>query len=380
MKWIKLVKPWKISMCLFAAVGAGALQFSTGCWTVGEKHAIFDCTGDGGPFPCRGEAGTDGPGIDPAACQGACVEMGTADFRKEAVLVWMGDEEKQPVCPARAEQVFYTGYGDPRIWLQCDKCKCGPSKCALPDGMAVHDKPFCQDGTPLGYTAPSEWDGSCLSPSVLPGGSFSSIKLSPAKPAPCEPIVAPVPKVPSFAPEHASAGADLYWGSFAKACQGVAEGKCDNTSEMCLPSAEPPPPGFRQCVQYLFPVDESKLPQCPSAFPDRFVFYSGVEGKLECSPCECGDPVGAQCNAAFSAYQDTTCSGGPMPLFENVPSVAGQCIDLGAIPYSLGSMSAQWKQNFPGKCEPKGGELINEAKGTDPRAFCCQAPSGAPTQ
>jgi hypothetical protein len=39
-----------------------------------------------------------------------------------------------------------------------------------------------------------------------------------------------------------------------------------------LPSAEPPPPGFRQCVQYLLPVNEDKLPQCPEAFPDRLVF------------------------------------------------------------------------------------------------------------
>lgn len=367
---------------LAAGIGTALLQLNAGCWTTGTDYVTeWECTGDGGPFPCRDEdAGIDGPGIDPAACQGQCVEMGAADFRKEAVLVWIGEEGKQPECPERAPQVYYAGNGDPHVWLKCHKCECGPSKCALPDGIGVHDQSFCQEATPVQYSAPAEWDGSCVSPSILPGGSFSSIKLAPAKAMPCEPIEPPMPPAPSFAPGPASAGADFYWGSVAKACQGVAKGECPTAGEMCLPSAEPPPPGFRQCVQYLLPVDEDKLPQCPGAFPDRFVFYSGVEGKLECTPCECGDPMGAQCNASFSAYQDTMCSGGPMPIFENVSAGAGTCIDLAGTPYSLASMSAKWKQNFPGKCEPKGGELINEAKGTDPRLFCCQEPAGAPME
>ncbi len=370
----KIMNAWKLSMGFAIAFGAAALQVSTGC-TTGVKKLVFDCTGDGGPYPCppdEVDAGPDAPGIDPAACQGDCVEMGAADFRKEAVLLWMGAEEHEPECPDRAPQVFYTGYADPNIWMQCDKCECGPSSCALPDGMTVHNQQFCQDPNADGYTAPAEWDGSCVSPSVFPGGSFSSIKLAPAQAMPCEPIAAQIPDPPAFAPGLVSFGPGLYWHTFAKACQGVAKGECENPAELCLASTKPPPPEFRQCVQYLLPVNESKLPQCPSQFPDRFLFHSGAEGKLECSACECGEPVGAQCNASFSAYQDTMCTNGPMPIFENVSAGAGTCVDLAGTPYSLGSMSAQWKQNVPGECEPKGGELINETVGSDPRVFCCQ--------
>jgi hypothetical protein len=43
-------------------------------------------------------------------------------------------------------------------------------------------------------------------------------------------------------------------------------------------------------------------------------------------------------------------------------------------------MEAKWAINSPGSCEPSGGELIGEVKGTDPRVFCCQPPPDAPTK
>ncbi len=158
------------------------------------------------------------------------------------------------------------------------------------------------------------------------------------------------------------------------------DGICPNANELCLPSAEPPPPGFRQCVQYTLPVDEQKLPLCPQEFPGRFVFYSGTEGQLDCTPCQCGDPVDAQCAVSFSAYQDTTCAGLPMPLFKEFTAFPGSCVDFGAASIPLGSMEAKWVSNAPGTCEPSGGELIGEVKGTDPRVFCCQTPPDAPTK
>jgi hypothetical protein len=194
---------------------------------------------------------------------------------------------------------------------------------------------------------------------------------------PCEPIGDPIPKPPGFAPSAprpASFVNGIYWGSFAKACEGIAYGKCESSGELCLPSAKPPPPGFHQCVQYTLPVDESKLPQCPDVFPDRFVFYTGTEGEPECSPCQCSDAMGAQCAVSFSAYQDSACAGLPMPLFENATAFPGVCVDFGAATVSLGSMEANWISNQPGTCQPSGGELVGEVKPGDPRVFCCQAP------
>lgn len=69
-----------------------------------------------------------------------------------------------------------------------------------------------------------------------------------------------------------------------------------------------------------------------------------------------------------------------MPLFENVPTGPGFCADFGGASFALGSMKAKWAANEPGTCEPSGGELIAEVKGTDPRLFCCQAPPSPSSQ
>jgi hypothetical protein len=126
-------------------------------------------------------------------------------------------------------------------------------------------------------------------------------------------------------------------------------------------------------VQYTLPVDEDNLPKCPDTFPHQFLFYAGTQGEIECSACECSEPVGAKCEAAISAYQDPACGSFPKPLFENVPADQGLCIDFAGSPYALGATEAQWIENHPGTCEASGGELIG-AKAVDPRVFCCQEP------
>jgi hypothetical protein len=356
---------------------ATTILVGNGCTT--EPYAIVvTCKPDADPDAdvngfCFGDGGT---GIEPASmkCEdrgGSCIAMGTADFRKEAVLLWMGAEEDEPDCPDRAEGVFYEGYGDLTVSLPCQACSCGPATCALPSAIDVHGSAFC-GGNATSYAAPESWDGSCVSPSVLSSGSFSSIKLAAPTVGGCEPIGDPLPGSPSFAPRPASFADGIYWGKYAKACQGTAQGMCESSSDLCLPSTEPPPPEFRQCVQYTLPVDEANPPTCPDAFPERFLFYRGTEGKPECSPCECGEAVGGSCSATLSVYQDSACAGQPMPLFQNVPALPGLCIDFNGSSVPLGSMSAKWVQNEPGTCEVKGGEPVGQVKGVDPRVFCCQ--------
>ncbi|MBK9266211.1 MAG: hypothetical protein IPM54_41305 [Polyangiaceae bacterium] len=351
----------------------GTTFVTNGCGlnTGGEQiHCGTDADPEIWPI-CYEDAGT---GIEPLACTGQCVEMGTADFRERPVLLWMGAEEEQPKCPERANSEFYTGYADLNVALPCQKCECGPAKCVMPSGMVASSNNACQ-GSATAYDGPTEWDGSCVSPAKLPAGSFHSIGLTPASVSSCEPIGNAEPKAPSFAPEISSFAGGVYWKNYVKACQGTAQGFCPSSGDLCIPSTEPPPPEFRYCVQYALPVDESNLPQCPKAFPERFTFYAGTKGKVECSPCQCGEPVGAQCSISFSAYQDATCSGAPMPLFQNVPAFDGSCIDFGAASVALASMEAKWTVNKPGTCEVSGGELIGEVKPVDPRVFCCQAPA-----
>jgi hypothetical protein len=360
---------------------SAAVVVANGCTTDPAVFTIY-CKPDADPdADINGDCYPDGGHIEPLSCEsagGECVAMGTSDFRERAVLLWMGDEEENaPKCPERAESLFYTGYSDLHVSFQCAECACGPAGCAFPSEMEVDSQSFCQGANKIAYAAAPGWNGACASPSMLPPGSFHSIKPTPAGVMPCEPIGDLIPDPPKFAPSAprpASFVNGISWGSFAKACQGTADGKCDSSGDLCLPSAEPPPPGFRQCVQYDLPVDDSKLPTCPDVFPDRFVFYASTEGSIECLPCQCGEPIGAQCAVSFSAYQDAACAGVPMPLFENVPAFPGVCIDFGAASLSLGSMEAKWISNEPGACEPSGGELIGDVKAADPRVFCCQAP------
>lgn len=357
---------------------AGSLLATNGC-TTEPFVAVFDCLPDADPEAgYGGHCFQDGGTVEPQSmrCEdrgGQCVELGTLDFTREAVLLWMGGDAP-PDCPERAKSVAYEGFGDLKVDFPCHACKCMPAACALPAAIEVHDSAFCS-GNVMSYQAPEAWDGACISPLVLPSGSFDSIKLSAPVMKGCEPIGDPIPMPPGLMSDRRSFAGGAYWGKYAKACQGVAEGRCDSSGDLCLPSTEPPPPEFRQCVQYLRDVDEAELPQCPKAFPDRFLFYSGTKGELTCTPCTCGEPEGGNCSATLSAYQDSTCAGVPMPLFKDVPASSSLCIDFGGVPYPLNSISSKWVQNEPGTCEVKGGELIGEVKGVDPRVFCCQGPS-----
>lgn len=336
-------------------------------------------TGGGGG---GGEAGS--PGLNSESCTGQCLPMSTSGFATRISLVWMGKEGSEPQCPERAESVYFTGYKDLNVAVPCQKCECGPAECILPSGLVAHSENSCLAGNTTKYDGPAQWDGSCVSPAQVPAGEFRSIELTPAQVSSCKPIGDAEPKAPSFAPKISDFAGGVYWKNSLRACQGNADGKCSSGFD-CVPNVQPAPPEFRYCVEYIRDIDENDLPYCPHEYPDRFVYYEEAEGKAECSPCECGDPVGAQCTVSFSAYQDTTCSGAQMPLFENVPAASGNgtCIDFGGMSVALESMSAQWSVNQPGQCLPKGGELVGEVKPAKPHMFCCkplEAPMKAPKE
>lgn len=336
-------------------------------------------TGGGG-----GEAGR--PGLTAETCTGQCIPRSTSGFDNRYLLVWMGPEEEEPQCPDRAKSRFESGYEGLTVVLPCQKCECEPAKCVMSTGLVTSSNDACQGGDVINFDAPADWDGSCMSPAQVPAGSFRSIELSPATVSSCKPMGDAEPKAPSFAPTKTSFAGGVYWKNRMVACEGPAEdNKCPTSDLVCVPSAQPPPPEFRYCVEYINAIDENNLPQCPTKYPERFTIYQGTTGKVECSPCECGDPVGAQCTVSLSAYQDLTCTGAPMPLFENVPAGNGNgtCIDFGGMSVALESMSANWSVNEPGQCLPKGGELVGEVKPVNPSVYCCQpleSPMNAPKQ
>jgi len=332
------------------------------CGTDADPNDWPECYDDAGPAP----------GLDPEACTGQCVPRGPSGFDPRIVLVWMGPEEEAPQCPDRAKSRFDSGYEGLSVELPCQKCECEPATCVMSTGLVTTSNDACQGGAVTKFEAPPDWDGSCSSPAQVPAGSFRSIELTPATVSSCNPIGNAEPKAPSFAPPRSSFAGGVYWKNHVVACEGPAEDKCPTTDFVCVPSTQPSPPEFRYCVEYIKTIDENDLPECPVQYPDRFTIYKGTKGKVECSPCECGDPVGAQCAVSLSAYQDPTCTGAPMPLFENVPAINSQCIDFGGMSVSLESMSAKWTVNEPGQCLPKGGEIVGEVKPVDPSVYCCQ--------
>jgi hypothetical protein len=285
---------------------------------------------------------------------GACVDLGTSEFTGTAFLLWIGDEKDAPECPEHAPIVDYIAYSDLSVDVQCGECKCSAPTCILPNAIGVDTLNSCASGVIDNYAVPVEWDGSCYAAGSLPAGSFASFAF-------------PLATAIGGTPSSTAITADVHWGKLAKACYGKAEGYCENAGQICSPRGAP---DFRHCVRYEYGVDESDLPQCPAAFPEQHVFYKEWAGKGECTPCECSQPEGAQCIAAFSLYQDATCSDVPAPLVKN--ALGGTCVQAMQAP--LGAISAKWITNNPGKSVPSGGEPVGGVKPVDPRVFCCKPP------
>lgn len=348
--------------------------FNSGCGlNFGPQKIICGEDPDCEHFPsCCVDAG---PGIAPESlrCEdkgGACVAIGTDDFEANAVLLWIGGEDLDaPKCPDRAPKPDSDMYfADLVVDVQCEECKCSAPECILPHAIGVDPLLSCASGITDNYAAPNDWNGSCYSPAKLPAGSFASFALPSATVTNCTPSASPPIKAPSaMAPRSNVIFGGVGWKRAAKVCNGTANGECDS-GDSCVPNAEPRPPDFQYCVKYTLPVDEANLAKCPAAFPERHLFYKRIEGKRECTECKCSDPVGTQCIATFSVFQDPTCGNVPTPFFKE--AAGGQCII--AMPWTLGAFSAQWAVNEPGKCEPIGGEPVGEIKPVDPRLFCCQ--------
>lgn len=357
------------------AVLSGTFFSSAGCG-LNTGGAGVIC-GDASPddFPMCADAG---PGISPEAVSdtcadngGECVDVGTGRFKDKAVLLWIGDEQEAPECPDRAPTVDYTGYEDFVDDMQCAECECSSPTCILPNAIGIDPQDSCMSDISDNYAAPKEWDGSCYSAGIIPAGSFSSFALPPATVSECIPSSGK----PVGAPTAMAQRSNIVFGGvgfkgYAKACKGEVLGECPSGTT-CVQNAKPPPPQFQYCVLYTLPVDDTALPECPVAFPERHLFYRDLEGKRECAPCQCSEPVGSQCVAAISAYQDPGCSDVPAPFFENI---AGEGCWWPTMQWPLGAISAKWSVDAPGKCEPSGGEPVGEIKPVDPSVFCCKAP------
>lgn len=305
------------------------------------------------PYHCENYSECEGGDGD--VCPGQCLPLAPVDF-SGPMLLWVGREVDSPGCPDHAPQKLYLGHGGLDTSNECPACLCAPAECVLPPGITARSSAGCS-GLPIPFNAPDDWDGTCTSPSTIPPGQLGSVMLAPVTLLPCH----PVDEVPT-----SSSGT---WSQLAYACAGEAiPNACSNPGETCMPTAEPPPPGFRQCVVYNRDGD----PQCPATYPEKHVFYGGVDDTRNCTPCECTETVASNCSALVLGYEDTNCG---TQITSGMVADVPICNDVSP-GVALGSISASWIDHEPGSCVASGGAPVGEVKPLDARAFCCQPPPG----
>jgi len=334
---------------------ASASAVAPGCYGTGriDIYTCDDPCGNGQPgYTCDDPCGE---------CRGQCIPLPPLDF-EGPMIVYIGPEQDAPECPAHAPVNAYEGFGDLRDeTYYCPPCECSEPACVLPEGVMASDLSVCPNDPPgatlTPLSAPASWDGSCTSPGIVQGSQLGSVTIEAVTVRPCEPIIEVVPDW-NF---------DSVWKTFARACKGqVDNGRCANPGLVCMPTAEPPPPGFRQCIAYIKDAD----PECPDTYPEKFTFYTGANDTRDCTECDCQQQGQPNCTAWVSLYQGTDCSSA---IYSSMVDDQSICSDVpGGI--QLRSMDASWLVNEPGTCTPSGGVPVGEVVPEGPKVFCCQPP------
>lgn len=361
-------------VALIVVAGSFSLAFA-GCGTTDVW--LFDCKNpdhghlgpDGGPDPCHydDDAGADEspppPPEEPQECaDGTCVRWPLP--WQPPLWLWVGPYGSEPLCPsgragddAHAELVAPSG---------CEPCGCEPSigSCALPSVLTASTVACDQPGgTLISFDAPASWDGTCDATTQVPLGA-TSLSIAPlSKEEGCAPSLARVPAlVPEAVPYH--------WNRSARLCHGESWGLCGDARTACIPDDEPSLlAGFRLCIFH-----EGDLP-CPpiDGWPEKHLFYGGVEDHRQCTECTCGPPMGSMCTAQISSYTDAACSVPVGPGY-TITSAKPQCVEFRAPGQALGSKSATPPTYIPGACQPMGGEPMDggTAEATNAMTFCCK--------
>ena len=319
------------------------------------------------PFPCA-PCNTSPDPTNPCpcptdSCPGQCVPTGPLDWTRDPFLLWIGNTIEAPECPDRAKNQGYEGFADLVAPDECGPCSCGSPSCELPTALTASSETCANDGPAATHTlfdAPPDWSGACVAPPAVPANLLGSVTIAPLTVSPCVSETGPIPTK-----------GQAYWKTYARACLGEVAGSCASSAEVCSPTAEPPPPGFSQCIKYLMPGDA----KCPDTYPVKHVFYGAFNDTRDCTQCTCSAPEASVCTALVSYYSNANCT--TLMNAAWIGQDVGQCHD--AMPGSvLQSMSAMPVDNQPGYCQASGGVPYGEATPTNPSTFCCQEEAASP--
>jgi|GEM_PF-833653 len=339
---------------LCVAVGCGSVM---GCWGANrvDNYTCDDPCGNGQPGrTCENPCGS---------CVGQCISIPPIDF-DGPMLLYIGPKNDAPGCPAHAPVNAYEGFADLLdSSYYCPPCKCSEPTCVLPEGVTASPETCMQGagGVTTSLEAPAGWQGECTSPTMA--SNLGSVLIAPVTVQPCEPIVEVVP----------DGDFDPIWKTLARACRGqVDNGRCADPGLICMPTAEPPPPGFRQCISA--DAELGPDPQCPDTYPNKFTFYAGVNDTRDCTECTCDQAPGVGCSAWVSLFGDDLCNVPILSTGLDNLSAMPACADIAMQGATLGSMEAFWMENEPGTCTPSGGVPVGEVVPEGPKVFCCQPP------
>jgi len=291
-------------------------------------------------------------------CPGQCVPIPPVLWT-DPLLLWSGEELMAPDCPAdRAGKIVYEGHADPVDPPECPTCTCEPpaGECGLPSSLIASSE-FCgQAGMEFDFSGLDPNPLACDQENAIVGmGDLKSVTISALTVTESGCTSTAIPPPPKT-------GA-MSWKTYARACRGVAYPPCLDPGLLCVPTAEPPPEGFSQCI-YRDGDNE-----CPPEYPDKRVFFQDLDDTRTCSSCTCGEPVGSTCTVVISVYEGIGCT---MPADTlGADSIAPTCQSIPPVPTLFGK-EVDDLTYAPGECPPSGGELVGSADPEGQSTFCCQ--------
>lgn len=289
-------------------------------------------------------------------CPGQCVPLPPVGF-DGPLLLWVGPESELPDCPTDAPSPGYLGMGDLDDSDQCPSCECTAPACVYPSAVAASTQDCLGGGVATEYATPASWAGGCMTISPAPPSPLMSLTSAPVTVRPCAPVG---PEVP------AGGSPKLPSPLIARACEGEAvDTVCNDPALTCVPSAKPPPPGFRQCIFWI----RDGEPACPGAFPDKLTFYDDIQDNRSCTACECTEIFPSSCLAEVKFYEDSSCM---TVVAVAGPGVGDPTCEVPVPGSTLGSIDAEMLVDEPGSCVASGGVQTGEVVRTRPTTFCCQ--------
>ncbi len=311
---------------------------------------------------------------DHASCDGQCFPKPPEGWWGPALL-WTGAPGQEPECPSYVSHKAYSGHADlmPDP-LSCAQCACDPpaGKCILPTTFTAHSATCLGDVSGVVHTdfsAPPSWDGACTSVNAIPAGAQ-------CKGGPCvrslsiQPLTIEESDCVAHAvqPKAVPGSASLVppWMTSAVACQLNCSRSCEDGQKVCAPEVSAKPDGFTMCI-----FADGEQESCPEAYPVKQVFYQGYSDTRACSACTCDSPVGGECSANVSIFQQADCKGptivGGLPIST---AEAPYCVDFSA-GLGLGSKAISTPVYKPSACTPHGGVLAGTVSEVGPATFCC---------